>query len=116
MTTTQNDPALTITVDILKEGSKTSVICSPEVLTVTDRNSLIVFNLVNPDYEFPNSGAIVFANGAGEFPNSWYLDPAYVAVRDRRLTTGEYAYTVTVQHKQTGEQHSVDPVIKNMDD
>ncbi|MBB4843255.1 hypothetical protein HNP55_001774 [Paucibacter oligotrophus] len=116
MTTTQNDTALSISVDVLEEGGKTTVVCSPEVLAVSDRNSLIVFNLLNPDYEFPASGAIVFAQGAGEFPNSWYLDPAYVAVRDRRLTTGEYAYTATVQHRQTKEQHSVDPVIKNMNE
>lgn len=110
------NPTVNVNVDVLTVGDKVTVVCTPEQALVTDPNSLIIFGLNNSDYEFPEEGAIKFQNPGNEFPNTWYMAPAYVGVRDRRLTTGIYAYTVTVQHKQTGARHSIDPSINNGDE
>lgn len=104
---------ININVNVVTEGDKITVICDPEQAVVQDPNSLIIFALTNSDYQFPTENAIVFQHPGSEFPNTWYMAPSYVGVRDRRLTTGLYAYTVTVQHAETGVQHSVDPYIKN---
>lgn len=113
MTTNSMEQALEVTVTVAEQDGVPQVICTPELLVVASSNALIVFGLDAPGYAFPTVGAIKFQNPGAEFPNSWFLDSQYVAVRDRRLTSGQYAYTATVTHEASGRQYSVDPIIEN---
>lgn len=113
---TGTDPVLQVQVDVQTEGGQAVVVCTPELLSVTGHNSLLTFRLTNPDYRFPQVGAIVVQNPGTEFPNCWQLDEANMALRDRCNNAASYNYTVTVEHKTSGARRSVDPIIQNGDE
>jgi hypothetical protein len=88
--------------------------CTPELVDVTADNTLISFELKSDDYHFPDTGAVVVANGGSDFPYpAWTVKPTQAAVLDLDLIEGDFSYTVTVVHNQSGAVLTVDPTIKN---
>jgi hypothetical protein len=101
---------LPVTVSIVKGKP----VCSPEVVDVTLPNTLITFALNSGDYHFPDAGAVVVRAGGSDFPYaSWTLQANQAALFDLNAIDGNFNYTVTVVHNQSGEVVTVDPTIKN---
>lgn len=91
-----------------------TITCQPAELDVSGANVLIVFALASRDWIFPDSGAVVVANGGTQFPiPAWTINNKQAALLDCDSSPGAFSYTVTVQHSTTGERRSLDPTIKN---
>lgn len=91
-----------------------SLTCVPAELNVTGADVLISFHLNGEDWIFPDSGAVVVANGGSQFPiPSWTVHRKQAALLDCDSAPGTFSYTVTVQHAVTGRRCSLDPTIKN---
>ncbi|WP_425257998.1 hypothetical protein ACPOLB_21050 [Rubrivivax sp. RP6-9] len=91
-----------------------NISCQPAELDVSGSNVLIVFALAARDWVFPDSGAIVVANGGTQFPiPAWTINNKQAALLDCDTAAGTFSYTVTVQHTSSGQRKSLDPTIKN---
>lgn len=90
-------------------------VCSPSPIVVKGRNALIVFNLAAEDYMFPVEGALTIKDPGKEFPDTWYISPIQIAVRDKNSGTepSTYSYTLLVENLYTKQQLRHDPMIIN---
>ena len=91
-------------------------VCSPDPVTVTAANALLVFKLSADDHEFPASGAVVVTSEdkLDDFPYPcWQLNKHSVALYDTADDTVSYDYTITVIKSSTGQRISIDPQIDN---
>lgn len=99
-----------VTVSIVKGQP----VCSPERVDVDYANTLITFALTSDEYHFPDTGAVVVAEGGSDFPYpSWTLKNRQAALFDLNAVDGNFSYTVTVVHNESGLVLTVDPIIKN---
>jgi hypothetical protein len=104
------DNVIPVTVSIVKGQP----VCSPEVVDVDAANTLITFALASDDYHFPDTGAVVVHDGGSDFPYaSWTLKKRQAALFDLNAIDGNFSYTVTVVHNESGLVLTVDPGIKN---
>ncbi len=95
-------------------SGENQVRCTPDPVLVSGANVLINFRLVTEGWVFPDSAAVVVAQGGGSFPYpSWTLAPQSAALFDTVEVKGDFAYTVTVQHVASGRRLSIDPAIRN---
>jgi hypothetical protein len=104
------DNVIPVTVSIVKGQP----VCSPEQVDVDYANTLITFALTSDDYHFPDTGAVVVTDGGGDFPcPSWTLKKRQAALLDLNVLNGNFSYTVTVVHNESGLVLTVDPTIRN---
>jgi hypothetical protein len=88
--------------------------CAPDPASVKGANALLAFELDTDDYKFPNTAAVVVSSPGDDFPYaSWTLSSEEAALYDENNDKVQYAYTVTVVHKHSGQVLSVDPTIVN---
>jgi hypothetical protein len=106
-----SDPVSFVFVTVTGENV---VRCTPDPVVVSGTNVLVNFRLVTDGWVFPDTGAVVVANGGPSFPYpSWTLAPQSAALLDTVQVKGDFAYTVTVQHAASGRRLSIDPAIRN---
>lgn len=110
---TPEKPVLTFNVTGSNLTDPPTAICSPELVTVTDPNSLVQFQIVNQGYAFDPEAPIVFDNPGTNFPDIWLLSDTQVAVRDRLTSGGDFSFTINLIETETGKRFSVDPGIRN---
>lgn len=99
---------------LVKVDAAGTITCLPEVLSVSGANVLIAFRLDGANWVFPDTGAVVVGGGGSQFPiPAWTINPKLAALLDSDTSTGEFSYTVQVQHTSTGRRVRLDPTIKN---
>lgn len=88
--------------------------CRPDPVVVRGPNVLISFRLMTEGYAFPEQGAVVVAQPGDSFPiPAWTVSSALAVLLDRDDVAGDFAYTVTVVHVDSGRRLSVDPTVRN---
>lgn len=100
-----------VLIEVSPEGAVTAF---PDPVSVSGPDVLLVFRVRDPDWQFPEQGAIAVHNGGSTFPYpAWTVNPQLAVLLDLDPSPATYDYTVTVQHVVTGQRISVDPTIKN---
>ena len=106
--------ALVLTVTVSGNPPLPTITVSPDPVNVNAANSLLVFNLATPGWQFPTEGAISFQLPAiDEFPSLWYIGPQQIALLDVCNQAGQYRYWLSVQHQESQQIFKHDPYIKN---
>ena len=113
MTTPTDKPVYSFTVTASAVTDPPTAYCTPHLVTVTDTNTLIEFDLVTPGYSFDPDGAITFNTPTTDFPDLWVISATQVTMRDRCLTAGDFAFTIHVVEDSSGKRVNVDPTIRN---
>jgi hypothetical protein len=91
-----------------------SISCSPNPVPVQSTSSLLSFTLATSGWRFRQSQAIALDSPNADFPyNSWTMSETNATLYDLNNTNADFAYTVTVINTTTGQEYSVDPVIRN---
>lgn len=100
-----------VLIEIDAQGQPTAF---PDPVDVREPGVLLVFRLRTPDWQFPDTGAIVVHQGGSAFPYpSWTIGPQTAALLDLDPAPAVYEYTVTVVHTVTHQRLSFDPTIRN---
>jgi hypothetical protein len=87
---------------------------TPNPLEITSGPVVILYQLLNVAYVFPEQQAVVVSNPGPSFPRpSNTVAPRLASLYDTVQAKGDFHYTVTVQHVATGHTLSVDPTIRN---
>jgi hypothetical protein len=108
MSTITTVPAV-VTVD-----ASGSPIVTPNPLQITSGPVLIVYQLHDAAYVFPEQGAVVVTDPGPSFPRpSNTVAPRMATLYDTVEAKADFHYTVTVQHVATGRRSSIDPTIRN---
>lgn len=104
-----------VTVTVVKSGSKTSIVCSPDPVVVKSGHCSMVFKLDTAGYVFREEHAIVVSHPGTDFPRPSITSPdgrkATLVNRDREKN--DYKYSVFLKDKATGRILFVDPTIQN---
>lgn len=112
----ETDPTVTqveVTVTTDPSGGVV-IVCNPNPVHISVKNSLLAFNLRTPGWHFNGTGAVVIAGKYDDFPYpSWTLNPTTAALFDVCNEPDQFDYTLTILHDTTGEEFSVDPIIDN---
>jgi hypothetical protein len=96
------------------DSDKKVLRCTPDPVSVKNANALLVFELDNDDYKFPDTGAVVVATPGDDFPSAaWRVSPQLVTLYDENNDQVSYKYTVAVVDKDTGKLITLDPTIDN---
>lgn len=111
--TTPEKPVLTFDVTGSNLTDPPTATCSPDLVTASEPNSLVQFQIVNPGYAFDPEAPIVFSDPGSNFPDIWLLSDTLVAVRDRLTSDGDFSFTINLIETGTGKRFSVDPTIRN---
>jgi len=99
---------------LVKVDAAGTITCLPEVLNVSGADVLIAFRLDGTNWVFPDTGAVIVSAGGTQFPiPSWTINPKLAALLDCDTSTGDFSYTVQVQHTSTGRRVRHDPQIRN---
>lgn len=91
-----------------------AITCTPSQAVIKGSNVLLTFQLQTAGYAFPSTGAVVVANGGGQFPYPcWTVDANTAALFDVNSVVADYNYTVTVVQVDSGDRLHMDPMIRN---
>ena len=106
-----------VAVDVTASADGTvSITCTPDPAHIIKdtKNALLVFKLNTSGYRFRTANAITLDAPVDDFPyESWTISDTQAALYDRNKVADTFDYTVTVVNTTTGQEYSVDPVIKN---
>lgn len=111
--TTPEKPVLTFNVTGSNLTDPPTAICTPDLVTAIEPNSLVQFQIVNQGYAFDSEAPIVFDNPGTNFPDIWLLSDTLAAVRDRLTSSGDFSFTINLIDTGTGKRFSLDPTIRN---
>jgi hypothetical protein len=108
-----NVSPVSVTVKVDDKG-KVTIECWPNPVVVTLPDSLIVFSLHTEGYRFRQEAPVFLAEPNPDFPySSWTAKPHVAVLFDLCNKADVFSYTVNVVRTATGEQFSVDPIIRN---
>lgn len=111
--TTSEKPVLSFQVTGSNLTDPPTAICQPEIVTVTEPNSLVQLQIVNEGYSFDPDAPVVFNAPGTNFPDIWLISPTQVAIRDLLTSAGDFLFTINLIETETGKRLSVDPGIRN---
>lgn len=97
----------------VKQNSLGALACFPSTLAVSGPNVLINFYIQVEGYSFPSAGAVSFEGTTTQFPGSWVVNSAHLALVDFDGVQGSDVYTLTVIDDATGQPVPIDPIIVN---
>jgi len=99
-------------------GADEAIVCSPDPIDVKRGQTIVEFRLATPGYVFRQRNAIVVTDPGRDFPVPPVTSPdgTVVTLRDRRLDSREYKYSVYLVQVSTGKVICVDPTIRNEPD
>lgn len=104
-----------VTVTVVTNDGKTSIVCSPDPVVVKSGHCSMVFKLDTAGYVFREEYAVVVSKPGTDFPRPSSTSPSGTTATlwNRDSEKSSYKYSIFLKDLATGKILFVDPTIEN---